>query len=181
MGKTHKKDRGLAGIGVSITIQYLYSFWWSLSILLGSELISDVQPRTDGEVVFTIFAQIIGAVLFGMIIGTVGTLLMSSKLLEEKVDRQLAELRCGLLYLSFPSYVCPEPVLANDDRLNSLRKRHAPKTSRFSHLIFFLSHRVHVLYRKTPKGIHDGKADPKVLAEAYPRVYGAALQGKDWL
>ena len=42
----------------------------------------------------------VGAGLFGMIIGTVGTLLMNSKLLEEKVDRQLAELRCGPLTVS---------------------------------------------------------------------------------
>eukprot|EP01043_Picozoa_sp_COSAG02_P035479 COSAG02_NODE_2543_length_8570_cov_24.762956_11_plen_556_part_00 len=61
--------------------------------LLGSTMFSDIAPRATGEIIFTLVLQMIGAIVFGMIIGTVGTLLMSSKLLEEKVDRQLAELR----------------------------------------------------------------------------------------
>ena len=47
----------------------LFTFWWSISILLGSELILDIQPRSHGEVVVTIICQIFSAVLFGMIIG----------------------------------------------------------------------------------------------------------------
>ena len=79
--------------GVSKALQYLHTFWWAISILMGSEMFSDIQPRTNAEVVFTLILQLIGAIVFGVVIGTVGTLLMSSKLLEEKVDRQLAELR----------------------------------------------------------------------------------------
>ena len=73
--------------------RYLHTFWWSISILLASEMITDITPRLVGEVIFTIVCQIFSAVLFGLIIGTVGQLLLSSKLLEEKVDKQLAELR----------------------------------------------------------------------------------------
>ena len=32
----------------------------------------DIVPRTDGEVVFTIVGQMFGAVIFGLVIGTVG-------------------------------------------------------------------------------------------------------------
>lgn len=74
-------------------LQYLHTFWFALSMLMGSEMFADIQPRTTVEIVFTLILQLIGAIVFGMVIGTVGTLLMSSKLLEEKVDRQLAELR----------------------------------------------------------------------------------------
>eukprot|EP01043_Picozoa_sp_COSAG02_P063986 COSAG02_NODE_9222_length_2285_cov_1.546661_2_plen_281_part_01 len=79
--------------GASKGLQYLHTFWWAISILIGSEMFSDIRPRNNVEVGFTLGVQLIGAIVFGVVIGTVGTLLLSSKLLEEKVDRQLAELR----------------------------------------------------------------------------------------
>lgn len=79
--------------GTPIGWKYLQTFWWTISILIGSEVFSDINPHTDREVIFTLVLQLVGAIVFSLVIGTVGTLLMSSKLLEEKVDRQLAELR----------------------------------------------------------------------------------------
>ena len=37
--------------------------------------------------------QLMGAIVFAIVLGTVNTLLMSSRLLHERVDRRLAELR----------------------------------------------------------------------------------------
>lgn len=45
------------------------------------------------EILFVIMLQLMGAIVFGFIIGTVGTILMSWGLLEEKIARKLAELR----------------------------------------------------------------------------------------
>ena len=60
--------------------------WFTFSILIGSER-GDIQPtfNKQQEVVFTIFIQMLGCVVFGVIIGLFGTLLMEQKLLEAKV------------------------------------------------------------------------------------------------
>jgi hypothetical protein len=49
------------------------------------------QPVRDAEVLFTMLLELLGCLVFGLIIGGVGTVLMSQQMLEEKVERQLAE------------------------------------------------------------------------------------------
>ena len=58
-----------------------------------AELSNHIQPYTNGEIIFVIMLQLMGAIVFGFIIGTVGTILMSWGLLEEKISRKMAELR----------------------------------------------------------------------------------------
>lgn len=58
-----------------------------------AEMSNNIQPYRSGEIMFVILLQLMGAIVFGFIIGTVGTILMSWGLLEEKITRKLAELR----------------------------------------------------------------------------------------
>jgi hypothetical protein len=56
--------------GTSLWARYLHSFWFMLSILLGSER-GDIGPITKTEVVVTIAFEMLGCVIFGVIIGAV--------------------------------------------------------------------------------------------------------------
>ena len=53
----------------------------------------DISPQTHTERLFCLFAEIFGCLMFATIIGSVSSVAMGQKLLEEKVTRQLAELR----------------------------------------------------------------------------------------
>ena len=79
--------------GKDLGARYLATYWWSLTLLLTAELSNNIIPFTNGEIIFVILLQLMGAIVFGFIIGTVGTILMSWGLLEEKITRKLAELR----------------------------------------------------------------------------------------
>ena len=79
--------------GKDLGARYLATYWWSLTLLLTAELSNHIVPYTNGEIIFVILLQLMGAIVFGFIIGTVGTILMSWGLLEEKITRKLAELR----------------------------------------------------------------------------------------
>jgi hypothetical protein len=74
--------------GTSLWARYLQSFWFMLSILLGSER-GDISPTTSLEVVVTVVFEMLGCVIFGVIIGLFGSLLMGQKLLEAKVEQQV--------------------------------------------------------------------------------------------
>jgi hypothetical protein len=54
--------------GTALWDRYMVSFWFMLSILLGSER-GDINPTTSLEVAVTICLEMIGCVIFGVIIG----------------------------------------------------------------------------------------------------------------
>jgi hypothetical protein len=68
------------------------SFRFAFSVLLGSER-GHIPPLVGPEVFFTIVLQLIGCVVFGLILGSVTSLLMEEKILEQKVACKLGELR----------------------------------------------------------------------------------------
>ena len=72
--------------------RYLTSMYWSITTL-STVGFGDISPQTQMERVFCLFAEIFGCLMFATIIGTVSSVAMGQKLLEEKVTRQLAELR----------------------------------------------------------------------------------------
>ena len=72
--------------------RYLVAVYWSITTL-STVGFGDVTPNTRTERIFNIFAMIFGCLMFATIIGTVSSVAMGQKLLEEKVTRQLAELR----------------------------------------------------------------------------------------
>lgn len=72
--------------------KYLRSYYWGVG-LVSSSARGDIPPNTSGEFVFVILCEVIGTVTCGVILGTLSSMFMASRLLEEKVDRELAELR----------------------------------------------------------------------------------------
>ena len=77
---------------VAFSERYLVAVYWSITTL-STVGFGDVTPNTQNERIFNIFAMIFGCLMFATIIGTVSSVAMGQKLLEEKVTRQLAELR----------------------------------------------------------------------------------------
>lgn len=53
----------------------------------------DITGKTDAERVYSIIAEMFGCLMFAVLIGSLGSMMVGQKLLEEKVDRQLCELR----------------------------------------------------------------------------------------
>jgi len=71
---------------------YARIYQWAIGMLVGSDR-GLIRPTNDGEIVFEIIMMLTGTLVLSIIIGTVGSILMSSKLLEAKVARQRAELQ----------------------------------------------------------------------------------------
>eukprot|EP01043_Picozoa_sp_COSAG02_P073932 COSAG02_NODE_14581_length_1257_cov_2.759067_1_plen_284_part_00 len=53
----------------------------------------DITGKTDAERVYSIIAEMFGCLMFAVLIGSLGSMMVGQKLLEEKVDKQLCELR----------------------------------------------------------------------------------------
>ena len=78
---------GVAADG-PLSTQYLYSFYWALATLVGHD--SNIEPAADRERTFATFAALLGALVFGTLIGEIGTLIASldrqAGLVEERLD-----------------------------------------------------------------------------------------------
>ena len=85
--------------------KYLQAFWFALGVMLAPSYTPEIMPATRLEVAFVSVLIIIGTVMFAIVIGTVSTLLVSKKLLESKVERQLAELREFLQEKNIPKEI----------------------------------------------------------------------------
>lgn len=53
----------------------------------------DITGKTDAERLYSIVAEMFGCLMFAVLIGSLGSMMVGQKLLEEKVDKQLCELR----------------------------------------------------------------------------------------
>ena len=70
------------------TQQYLYAFYYSLSVLVGHD--SEIFPVNDAERQFDVFAALLGALVFGYVVGEIGTLVAhldrQAAVVEERID-----------------------------------------------------------------------------------------------
>lgn len=77
-----------AALDGPFTQQYLYAFHYALSVLVGHD--SDILPVTDLERQFDVFAALLGALVFGYVIGEIGTLVAhvdrQASLVEDRLD-----------------------------------------------------------------------------------------------
>ena len=78
-------------VGTTLFSRYIFCFWSTYCILLGSEIL--IIPTSKVEIVVMMVMQTIGIVIFGVIIGLFGSLLLDQSLLESNVEQQLGELR----------------------------------------------------------------------------------------
>ena len=77
---------------VPLSRRYLTAFYWAITTL-STVGYGDITPVTDFEKLYACIAELGGSMIFGMMIGSLSTMLMSGKALEEKIDNQLAELQ----------------------------------------------------------------------------------------
>jgi hypothetical protein len=77
--------------------QYLEAFYWSITVL-STVGFGDITPELPVEKVFSIFAELVGCVLFAMLMGALGSLFVERPL-DTKVNMQVEELRCGRMPL----------------------------------------------------------------------------------
>ena len=76
----------------SNSVKYLWSVYWAITVL-STVGYGDVVAHTNAEKVFSIVAELFGCVIFATLIGGLGSIMMSKKLLDQKVEYQLEELR----------------------------------------------------------------------------------------
>lgn len=72
--------------------RYLRTYYWSVGLTSGSAR-GDIPPIVTGEYLFVISMEVVGTVALGLILGSLSSIFMTSRLLEDKVERQMAELR----------------------------------------------------------------------------------------
>eukprot|EP01043_Picozoa_sp_COSAG02_P029102 COSAG02_NODE_1796_length_10904_cov_23.136603_11_plen_1012_part_00 len=87
---------------VPLSRRYLKSFYWAITTL-STVGYGDITPNTDAEMGYACFAELLGSMIFGIMIGSLSTMLMSGKALEEKIDNQLAELQEFMTSKNIPS------------------------------------------------------------------------------
>ena len=93
---------GLTADMVPLSRRYLKAFYWAITTL-STVGFGDITPNTDAEMVYACFAELLGSMIFGIMIGSLSTMLMSGKALEEKIDNQLAELQEFMTSKNIPS------------------------------------------------------------------------------
>jgi hypothetical protein len=72
--------------------RYLRTYYWSVGLTSGSAR-GDIPPIVTGEYLFVISMEVVGTVALGLILGSLSSMFMTTRLLEDKVERQMAELR----------------------------------------------------------------------------------------
>lgn len=83
----------VAGIHNATTeVKYLWSVYWAITVL-STVGYGDVVAHTNYEKGFSIVAELFGCIIFATLIGGLGSVMMSKKLLDQKVEYQLQELR----------------------------------------------------------------------------------------
>jgi hypothetical protein len=68
----------------------------------------DIVPETQAEVLLTMIAEVVGCFVFGIIIGTLGSMVMSGQMLEEEVTRKLGASAVASFWAAFLTeiYLC---------------------------------------------------------------------------
>ena len=69
----------------TVLYKYIRTYYWGVG-LVSSSARGDIKPQTDGEIVFVILCEVIGCVACGIILGTLSSMFMATRLLEEKVS-----------------------------------------------------------------------------------------------
>ena len=75
-----------------LAYRYLRTYYWSVGLTSGSAR-GDIPPIITAEFLFVIAMEVAGTVVLGLILGSLSSMFTSTRLLEDKVERQMAELR----------------------------------------------------------------------------------------
>jgi potassium voltage-gated channel Eag-related subfamily H protein 8 len=77
---------------VDLSTKYITAFYWSITTI-STVGFGDIVAQTQSERLFSIMAEMFGSLMFAVLIGVLGSMMVGQKLLEEKVSKQLSELR----------------------------------------------------------------------------------------
>lgn len=72
----------------SHTDMYLISFYWAITVL-STVGYGDISANNSTERLFSSFVALLGCFLFAVLIGSLGSALMSERILDSKVERQV--------------------------------------------------------------------------------------------
>eukprot|EP01043_Picozoa_sp_COSAG02_P022233 COSAG02_NODE_1150_length_14208_cov_5.805231_4_plen_438_part_00 len=93
VGWVHRTvDGNLNFANQTLIHRYLRTYYWSVGLTSGSAR-GDIPPIVTGEYLFVISMEVVGTVALGLILGSLSSMFMTTRLLEDKVERQMAELR----------------------------------------------------------------------------------------
>ncbi len=89
---------------VSLMTRYVTSYYWAITTI-STVGFGDITAKTTAERLFSIIAEMFGSLMFAVLIGMTGSMMVGQKLLEEKVASQIAELREFMEAKKIPKYL----------------------------------------------------------------------------
>jgi voltage-gated potassium channel Kch len=81
--------------------QYASSLYWTVATMTAVGY-GDVRPETDGERLFSIFTQLIGAASFGFVIGNTSALVETMNMQQTVTNQKMAEVKAYMLDRQIP-------------------------------------------------------------------------------
>jgi len=83
---------GGSGLHAGIKVQYLYSIYWAL-MTLTTVGYGDITPTNDVERVYVLFCLLVGAIVFGFLLSTLGDVLSNVDQNATRIDERLTEVK----------------------------------------------------------------------------------------
>lgn len=77
---------------ISFGTMYITCYYWAITTI-STVGYGDITGQTNTERLYLVLAEMVGCLMFAMLTGALGSMMVSQKLLEQKVDNQLSELR----------------------------------------------------------------------------------------
>ena len=81
-----------SGLSKGVWAQYLYSVYWAL-MTLTTVGYGDITPTNDAERVYTLFCLLVGAIVFGFLLSTLGDVLSNVDQNATRVEEKLTEVK----------------------------------------------------------------------------------------
>jgi hypothetical protein len=73
---------------IDLFTRYWTAYYWAITAI-STVGFGDISPQTNTERIFSVIIEIFGCLLFAVLIGSLGSMMVGQKLLEEKVSRQV--------------------------------------------------------------------------------------------
>jgi hypothetical protein len=85
---SREREMLYGGVNMSRGTYYIAAYYWAITTI-STVGFGDIVAKTRAERFFTILAEGVGTLMFAILIGSLGSMMVGRKLLEEKVDKQV--------------------------------------------------------------------------------------------
>ena len=92
------------GADADVRTRWLRSFYWAMTTLTTVGY-GDVSPTTSTEMIFGVLAELIGTIVFGTLVGTVGSIIGQRGKLAERHDAEIAEVKEFMQAKNLPAHL----------------------------------------------------------------------------